>query len=61
MADKKTTKATEKTVAELRAELLTSRQGLYTGTLQNPHAIKNAKKAIARKLTQENNDKKGAK
>ena len=63
MADaKKTTKQTteKKTVAELRADLLTARQGLYTGTLQNPHAIKAARKALARQLTQDNNQK-GAK
>ena len=58
MADKKATKKTapksEKTVAELRQDLLMARKGLYDGTLANPHHIKAIRKEIARKLTAEN-------
>ena len=49
----KADKAT-KTVAELRADLLTARKSLYEGTLQNPHAVKAARKDVARALTREN-------
>ena len=59
MADKKATKKTapdmsKKTVAELKADLLMARKGLYDGTLTNPHHIKAIRKEIARKLTAEN-------
>ena len=58
MADKKATNKTapksEKTVAELRQDLLMARKGLYDGTLANPHHIKAIRKEIARKLTAEN-------
>ena len=59
MADKKATKKTapdmsKKTVAELKADLLMARKGLYDGTLANPHHIKAIRKEIARKLTAEN-------
>lgn len=57
MAKAETTKKAEakaKTVAELRADLLTARKSLYDGTLSNPHAIKATRKAIARALTAEN-------
>ncbi len=52
---KKATKAdkSNKTVAELRADLLTARKSLYDGTLQNPHAVKAARKEVARALTRE--------
>ena len=43
-----------KTVAELRADLLITQKSLHDGTLTNPHAIKSIKKEIARKLTAEN-------
>ena len=62
MADKKATKKTapkttdmsKKTVAELKADLLMARKGLFDGTLANPHHIKAIRKEIARKLTAEN-------
>ena len=65
MADKQktTTITTEKSLTEQlaakRTELLAARQGLGS-TLQNPHAIKNIKKDIARILTKINSTK-GAK
>ena len=43
-----------KTVAELRADLLIAQRSLHEGTLTNPHAIRSIKKEIARKLTAEN-------
>ena len=60
--DKTTTKvikskekaAVDKTVAELRADLLVAQRSLYDDTLTNPHAISSLKKQIARKLTAEN-------
>ena len=66
MADKKATKApkaeSNKTVAELKSDLLMARKGLYDGTLANPHHIKAIRKEIARKLTAENSaDEKGTK
>jgi ribosomal protein L29 len=69
MADKKATKKTapakadmsKKTVAELKADLLMARKGLYDGTLANPHHIKAIRKEIARKLTAENAQEKGDK
>jgi len=65
MADKKATKKTapkaadmsKKTVAELKADLLIARKGLYDGTLANPHHIKAIRKEIARKMTKENQEK----
>ncbi len=42
-----------KTVAELRNDLLIARKSLHDGTLTNPHAIKAIRKEIARKLTEE--------
>lgn len=72
MADKKTaTKTTVKKaekadisklpldqqLAAKRNDLLTLRKSLYDGTLQNPHAIKAAKKDIAKILTQINQEK----
>ena len=58
MAEKKATKKTapksEKTVAELKNDLLIAEKGLRDGTLVNPHKIKAIKKDIARLLTKEN-------
>ena len=51
MADKKTETAKVKTVAELKQELLEAKRGLYEGTLQNPHRIKDLRKEIAKALT----------
>lgn len=65
MAEKKTAKTTpELSLGEQldakKAELLTAKKSLFDGTLQNPHAIKNLKKDIARLLTKSNQEK-GAK
>ena len=63
MAGKTTKKApkvedmSKKTVAELKADLLLAKKGLYDGTLANPHHIKAIRKEIARKLTHENAEK----
>ncbi|MBP5675141.1 50S ribosomal protein L29 [Candidatus Saccharibacteria bacterium] len=51
----------KKTVAELKADLLLARKGLYDGTLANPHHIKAIRKEIARKLTAEKAQEKGDK
>ena len=69
MADKKTTtkvikskaKDSDKSVKELREDLLMAQKSLYDGTLTNPHAIKSIKKQIARKLTAEKVSQKEAK
>ena len=55
----------EKELAAKREELRIAKQGLYDGTLQNPHRIKALKKEIARLLTKINTpakseEKKGA-
>lgn len=52
---KKTNKKdfSKKTIAELRSELLLAQKGLYDGTLANPHHLRDIKKAIARKMTNE--------
>ncbi len=47
-------KKSNKSLAELRADLLIAQKSLYDGTLQNPHSIKAIKKDIARALTEEN-------
>ena len=66
MADKKVKKAVkaegslEEQLKAKRADLLIAQKGLLEGTLQNPHAIKSAKKDIARLLTKINIEK-GAK
>ena len=72
MADKKTaTKTTVKKAEKVdvsklpldqqlavrRNDLLTLRKSLYDGTLQNPHAIKAARKDVAKILTQINQEK----
>ena len=44
----------EKELAAKREELRVAQQGLYDGTLQNPHRIKALKKDIARLLTKIN-------
>jgi ribosomal protein L29 len=51
---KKAPEIANKTVAELKADLLIAQKGLYDGTLANPHHIKAIRKEIARKLTAEN-------
>ena len=59
-ATKKTSRSEDirrKTVAELKADLLLARKGLYDGTLANPHHIKAIRKEIARKMTKENQEK----
>jgi|GEM_PF-1770477 ribosomal protein L29 len=58
MADKKATKKTapdmsNKTVAELKQDLLNAKKGLHDGTLANPRHIQTIRKAIARKMTAE--------
>ncbi|MBQ3326141.1 50S ribosomal protein L29 [Candidatus Saccharibacteria bacterium] len=55
---KKTSDKQNKSLAELRADLLTAKKSLHDGTLHNPHAIRSIKKDIARALT---NEKKGEK
>ena len=57
---KKTSDKKEKTLAELRADLLIAQKSLYDGTLQNPHAIRTIKKDIARALTKESLAEKAA-
>ena len=42
-----------KTVAELKQDLLNAKKGLHDGTLANPHHIQTIRKAIARKMTAE--------
>lgn len=44
----------DKELAAKREELRVAQQGLYDGTLQNPHHIKALKKEIARLLTKIN-------
>ncbi len=58
---KKAPDMSKKTVAELKADLLLARKGLYDGTLANPHHIKAIRKEIARKLTAEKAQEKGDK
>ena len=68
MAEKKASKKTTETpnlpldqqLVAKRNDLQTMRKSFYDGTLQNPHAIKTAKKEIARIMTQLN-QKKGEK
>lgn len=44
-------KLSEKSIDELKKDLLEARHGLYDGTLANPHHIKSLRKEIARKMT----------
>ena len=59
----KSSDMSNKTVAELKADLLLAQKGLFDGTLANPHHIKAVRKEIARRLTAENaaNKEKGDK